>query len=352
MISSSASTTGHAATIAAGSSSTPIDTKKKVLNSSRSGTISPSTLAVRSESASARPATKAPSATLTPSPVGRERRADGDHRHADDEQLARSQPAIIPEQRAAAPRATDDDDGNEAEGHRAAQREAAGCDSSSRLPSADRTTTRTTSQGPARSRRRGRCARSSVVWSASSPATLTRTTVEQTATAAPMKSASISSHPSARPVAVPMVIVVATCTGVPGQDARAQRRRSSRRLNWRPMLNMSSATPMSASARTSSGRPRSPASPDRPRARPRCSRASGARPGGARSRPARGPLPGRRAASARGRSRAVGQRHGAMIPGARGGPDRPNQTETPLPGGPGRGVEPDRTVAAATRRPA
>ena len=43
-----------------------METKKKVLNSSRSGTISPSTLAVRSESASASPATKAPSATLTP----------------------------------------------------------------------------------------------------------------------------------------------------------------------------------------------------------------------------------------------------------------------------------------------
>ena len=45
----------------------PIETKKKVLNSSRSGTISPSTLSVRSESASARPATKAPERDADPS---------------------------------------------------------------------------------------------------------------------------------------------------------------------------------------------------------------------------------------------------------------------------------------------
>ena len=65
-ISSNASTTGQAARIAPGSSRIPIDTKKKVLNSSRRGTISPSTLSARSESARASPATKAPSATLTP----------------------------------------------------------------------------------------------------------------------------------------------------------------------------------------------------------------------------------------------------------------------------------------------
>ena len=67
MMSSSASTTGHAARTASGWSSTPMETKKNVLNSSRSGTISPSTLALRSDSASAIPATKAPSAMLTPS---------------------------------------------------------------------------------------------------------------------------------------------------------------------------------------------------------------------------------------------------------------------------------------------
>ena len=64
---SSATTTGMAARIAAGWRRIPIETKKKVANSSRSGTISPSTLSVRSESASASPATKAPRATLTPS---------------------------------------------------------------------------------------------------------------------------------------------------------------------------------------------------------------------------------------------------------------------------------------------
>ena len=41
--------------------------RRKVLNSSRSGTISPSTLSARSESARASPATNAPSAMLTPS---------------------------------------------------------------------------------------------------------------------------------------------------------------------------------------------------------------------------------------------------------------------------------------------
>ena len=66
MISSRASTIAHVSRIDSGRRSTPIETKKNVLNSSRSGTISPSTLAVRSESASASPATKAPRATLTP----------------------------------------------------------------------------------------------------------------------------------------------------------------------------------------------------------------------------------------------------------------------------------------------
>ena len=50
---------------------------------------------------------------------------------------------------------------------------------------------------------------------------------------------------------MPSAIVIATCTGVPAR-IRAPTERSSSRLNWRPMLNMSSATPMSASARTSS----------------------------------------------------------------------------------------------------
>ena len=67
MIATSASATGHAPTMAAGSSRMPMETKKNDANSSRSGTISPRTLAVRSESARASPATKAPSATLTPS---------------------------------------------------------------------------------------------------------------------------------------------------------------------------------------------------------------------------------------------------------------------------------------------
>ena len=67
MMSRRATTAGAAPKIATGSRRIPIETKKNVAKSSRSGTISPRTLSVRSESASARPATNAPSATLTPS---------------------------------------------------------------------------------------------------------------------------------------------------------------------------------------------------------------------------------------------------------------------------------------------
>ena len=66
-----------------------------------------------------------------------------------------------------------------------------------------------------------------------------------------MNSASISGQPSASPVPVPIAIVRATWSGVPAR-IRAPTLRSSSRLNWRPMLNISSATPMSASASTSS----------------------------------------------------------------------------------------------------
>ena len=90
-----------------------------------------------------------------------------------------------------------------------------------------------------------------VVWSVPSPATFASTTVEHTATAPPMKSASASSQPMSNPVPVPMAIVSATWSGVPPR-MRGPTERSSARLNWRPMLNISSATPTSASARTSS----------------------------------------------------------------------------------------------------
>jgi hypothetical protein len=80
---------------------------------------------------------------------------------------------------------------------------------------------------------------------------LTITTVELIAAAAPMNSASMSAQPSATPASTPSPIVIATCTGTPSSSPRPTDS-SSRMLKRSPMLNMSSATPMSARARTSS----------------------------------------------------------------------------------------------------
>ena len=89
--------------------------------------------------------------------------------------------------------------------------------SSSRLPSAERATTSTTVTRSWTIETPSAVRPYEVVCSVRSPATLTSTTVEQTATAPPMNSASISGQPRARPVAVPIAIVRATWTGVPAR---------------------------------------------------------------------------------------------------------------------------------------
>ncbi len=84
-----------------------------------------------------------------------------------------------------------------------------------------------------------------------SPATLASTTLEQTLTEAPMNSASMNGIPSSTLVPTPSAMVIATCSGAPISTSRPTCHSSAIR-NWMPMLNMSSATPMSASACTSS----------------------------------------------------------------------------------------------------
>ncbi len=236
--------------MAVGWSRMPIDTKKNVLNSSRRGTISPSTLAVRSESASASPATKAPSAMLTPSSSAANAVPIAMTATLITNSSRERRPATIPSRRgrkrepatttsATKPMAT------------APASTRPRIDSSSRLPRAERATTSTTVSRSCTIDTPRAVRPCVVVCSVPSPATLKRTTVDATAIAPPMNSASSSSQPISSPVAVPMAMVMATCTGVPAR-IRAPTERSSPMLNWRPMLNMRSATPMSASASTSS----------------------------------------------------------------------------------------------------
>ena len=223
MISSRASTTGQAARMAVGWSRMPIETKKNVLNSSRSGTISPSTLAVRSESASASPATKAPSATLTPSASAANAVPIAMTATPMTNSSRERRPATTPSSRGRNARAGDDHERHEADGHGA--RPARGRGSTPPRGCRARRGRRPAppSAGPARSTRRAPSARARWCAASPSPATLTRTTVDATATAPPMNSASSSSQPMSSPVAVPMAMVIATWTGVPARIAGADR---------------------------------------------------------------------------------------------------------------------------------
>ena len=201
-ISSSASTTGQAARIAPGSSRIPIETKKNVLNSSRRGTISPSTLSARSESARARPATKAPSATLTPSALAAKAVPMATTATPMTKSSRDRRPAISASSRG---RSRDPATINSATNPMAMapRMTRPPMPSSSRLPSAERATTSTTVTRSWTIETPSAVRPYEVVCSVRSPATLTSTTVEQTATAPPMNSASISGQPSARPGAGP-----------------------------------------------------------------------------------------------------------------------------------------------------
>ncbi len=237
--------------MAAGWRRMPIETKKKVLNSSRRGTISPSTLAVRSESASASPATKAPSAMLTPSSSAANAVPIAITATLITNSSRDRRPAMNPSTRGRKREPPTTTSATKPSATPAASARLT-IDTSSRLPNADSATTSTTVSRSCTIDTPSAVRPCDVVCSAPSPATLTRTTVEATATAPPMNSASSSSQPSISPVPVPMAMVIATCSGVPAR-MRAPTERSSPMLNWSPILNMSSATPMSARARSSSG---------------------------------------------------------------------------------------------------
>ncbi len=97
----------------------------------------------------------------------------------------------------------------------------------------------------------------SVDCSDSSPAILTRTTLDEMEATPPMKAAVTGSAPRSSAVPRPRPRVMATCTGVPKSASRPTEASSPSR-NRRPMLNMRRETPMSARARIS---PRSATKP-------------------------------------------------------------------------------------------
>ncbi len=248
--SSSVSTIGQPASTTPGCSSRPMNTKNTVANSSRNGTISPSTLAARSDSARARPATKAPSATDTPTswasaavPIATTATAtmnsSRDPRWAIRPSSAGSNREPITSTAATKPRAM------------ALDRMAPTNGSSAGAATAESSTTSTTVSRSCTIDQDRAIRPCSVASRARSPATLASTTLEQTLTEAPMNSASMNGIPSSTLVPMPSAMVIATCSGAPIRTSRPTCHSSAIR-NWMPMLNMSSATPMSARACSSS----------------------------------------------------------------------------------------------------
>ena len=251
MSSSSISTIGQPASTTPGCSSRPMKTKNTVANSSRSGTISPSTLAARSDSARARPATKAPSATDTPTALASGGGSDRDHRHGHDEQLPRTAGAAMRPSSAGSSREPTTSTAATKPRAMALDRMAPTNGSSAGAATAESSTTSTTVSRSCTIDHDRAIRPCSVASRARSPATLASTTLEQTLTEAPMNSAAMNGIPSSTLVPMPSAMVIATWSGAPIRTSRPTCHSSAMR-NWMPMLNMSSATPMSARACTSS----------------------------------------------------------------------------------------------------
>ncbi len=243
---SRASSAGQSAAMAAGSRSIPTETKNRTANRSRNGVISPAAWCDSSDSLTISPATNAPSARDRPNT-------------ADDRKAASS--AV----------ANTDSRNSSGDPSRLTVRNSHG---SMRVPTTyasprnSAVRSNVSSTGPARSPPSANGSRSAIrrivtrSWTtiqptavrpwrlSSSPrswSTLSTTTVELMATAAPTTTAPVALSPSGIPTSAPATAVMSTWRIAPGTATR-RTGASSRSENSTPSANSSSTTPISASS--------------------------------------------------------------------------------------------------------
>ena len=242
---SSASSAGQSWSIAAGSRSIPTDTKNRTANRSRNGVISPAAWCDSSDSETIEPGDERAERERQAEDRARQERGQQRRReHREQEQLGRAQPADRPEQ----PRqhAGADDVGereeqrgpDEREQDRGRQVAAVG----ERLQQRDEhDRDQVLDDHPAD----GRPAVEAVELARARTRTLSTTTVELMAIAAPTTIAADALRPSGMPTAAPAIVVIRIWAMAPGTATR-RTGASSRKENSTPSANSRRTTPTSA----------------------------------------------------------------------------------------------------------